>query len=311
MPNLIDVNGLIPVVTFRDWIECCTTPIGDELDANRLFILSNFTESGDAHNVDKNMIYQDLSLVSEDVVWQARIATAQCLAILANMLPLEVCITFSRGPSLKILQAQQEYFDLPLRHYLKSPSYFHRFMGATILQEWADEFQHTSGRPLSSHLKLAEDLGNIVLEFIATDPPTCYHETFSLLHQCCNVANVHADIFMNDPKLNAPAAGIPRAVSLLDPGFFTIDSAKASIEWFDGLHNLFQKPKKKKDTARVEDAKKAVRELMYTFEERKSLQDLRVYAALAAAAVSLKNMPSKLTPLIKGVTNSLKVSESY
>jgi TATA-binding protein-associated factor len=96
MPNITDVNSLIPVVVFRDWIECCTTPIGNELDTKRLFVLNAFNDSGEAHNVDKNMIYQDLSLLSEHVVWQARIATAQCLAILANILPLEVCTTFTR-----------------------------------------------------------------------------------------------------------------------------------------------------------------------------------------------------------------------
>jgi TATA-binding protein-associated factor len=184
-------------------------------------------------------------------------------------------------------------------------------MGAIILQEWALEFQLASGLLLSSHLKLAEELGNTVLDLITAEPPICYHETYPLLNQLCNVANVHADTFMNDPKLNPPAAGIPRAVSMGNPGFFTIASAKASLEWFDGLHNLFQKPKKKRDVARIDDAKKAIRELIYTFEERKSLQDLRVYAALAGAAISLKNMPPKLTPLIKGITNSLKVSRSY
>lgn len=90
MPNITNVQDLIPVVTFRDWIEVCTTPIGDSIDISRLFLINAFSDTVDAHNVDKNMVTQDLSLVSEDTVWQARIACAQCLAILANLLPMEV-----------------------------------------------------------------------------------------------------------------------------------------------------------------------------------------------------------------------------
>jgi len=310
MPNITDVHDLIPVSIFRDWIECCTTPIGEELDSTRLFILNAFSDSGEAHNVDKNMIHQDLSLLSEDVVWKARIASAQCLSILANLLPLEVKSHFLLIYPLNGCQAQEEYFDLPLRHYFGSPSYFHKFMGATIVEEWALEYHRTSRQSLSSHIHLAEDLGNIVLNFIAAEPPICYHESFPLLNQMCSTANAYADILIADGKLNTPGPGIPRTVSLAgDAGSFTLSSAKTSLEWFDGLYDLLPKPRKKKDVAKLDDAKRAIRGLIHTFEERKGLQDLRVYASLAAATISLKNMPPKLTPLIKGITNSLKVSD--
>lgn len=181
-------------------------------------------------------------------------------------------------------------------------------MGATILQEWALEYEWSSGHPLPSYLKLAEELGNKILETIIVESPSCYHETFPLLLQLCKTSNLYIDTFLQDSKLNTTDPGIPRNPSTTgDASSFTIASARLAIEWLDGLHNLFTKPKKKKDGTRIDDAKKSIRELIFTFEERKNTQDMRVSAALASTAISLKNMPPKLTPLIKGITNSLKV----
>jgi TATA-binding protein-associated factor len=89
-PNVPSIHTLIPVMVFRDWIETCTTPIGEPIDITRLFALEHQESSADLYNVDKNMISQDLSLVSLETVWRARIASAQSLAILANMLAIEV-----------------------------------------------------------------------------------------------------------------------------------------------------------------------------------------------------------------------------
>jgi TATA-binding protein-associated factor len=87
-PNTI--NQLIPVTVFRDWIQSCTTPIGDPIDVAQLITFNADDDLAEAHNIDKNMISQDLSLLSMDVIWKARIACARCLAILASILPVEV-----------------------------------------------------------------------------------------------------------------------------------------------------------------------------------------------------------------------------
>lgn len=84
------IHKLIPITVFRDWIETCNTPIGDPIDPARLFILNYQDEMADAHNVDKIMMNQDLSLIDENIIWLARIACAQALAVLANLLPREV-----------------------------------------------------------------------------------------------------------------------------------------------------------------------------------------------------------------------------
>lgn len=96
MPNLQYVQQLVPVVLFRDWIETCTTPIGEPIDSARLFNLNQPDSSAELHNVDKNMLSQDLALVPIETIWKARIAAAHSLAVLANSLPLEVSKTYHR-----------------------------------------------------------------------------------------------------------------------------------------------------------------------------------------------------------------------
>lgn len=182
-------------------------------------------------------------------------------------------------------------------------------MGATILQEWSQEFESASGQLLTSHSPLVEELSKVVVSFLSSDPPVCYHETIHLLHQLCNVSNGIVDSFLQDSKLSATNPGLPRTVSTAcEPGTFTLAQARIAVEWLENLHSLFAKPKRKKDTVRIEDSKRSIREYIHIFEETKAAQDIQVFAAFAAAAISLKVMPPKLTPLIKSVMNSLKVS---
>lgn len=295
IPNVSNMDDLIPVLIFRDWIETCTTPLGDPIDTSRLFILPHFDDMTEVHNVDKNMISQDLSLIDLGTVWKARIASAQCLAILANALPQ---------------QLHNEYFDLPLKHYLNSPSYFHKFMGATILQEWSSEYETATGNPFAASSPLADELSKVIVSVLVADPPACYHETLYVLDQLCRMCNSLVISFLQDSKFSATNPGLPQMASLgSEAGSFTLVHARSTVDWLDNLHNLFQKPKKKKDVTRIDDSKRSIRELIHVFEEMKSAEDSQVAAAFASAAIALKAIPPKLTPLIKGVMNSIKTEE--
>jgi TATA-binding protein-associated factor len=69
-----------------EWFETMMTPMGSPLDASGFFDpLSSENGPQDAaerHNVDKNMLAQDPTLVSPDTVWKARIAAATAMAYL-------------------------------------------------------------------------------------------------------------------------------------------------------------------------------------------------------------------------------------
>lgn len=207
-----------------------------------------------------------------------------------------------------MVQAQQEYFEVPLKHYLNSPSYFHKFMGSTILQEWAMGYEKSSGNRLISHSNLCEDLSKVLLTSLSSEPPNCYHESFPLLDHMCKMANLQVNSFLPDPRFNTTSIQLPQNASIAGgPDVFAVSHVRQAIDWLDSLHNLLPKPKKKRDVNRIDESKRILRELLHSFEKAKAVEDARVAAAFAAAAIALKTMPPKLTPLIKGVMNGLRV----
>lgn len=182
-------------------------------------------------------------------------------------------------------------------------------MGATILREWAVGYESSTGDRLVSHSNLAEDLSKILLAAISADPPNCYHESFPLLDHMCKITFLQLNSFLVDPRFSGTTIQLPQQASIGGgPEFFGISHVRQAVDWLDNLHNLLPKPKKKRDGNRIDESKRILRELLHSFEKTKTIEDARVAAAFAAAAIALKTMPSKLTPLIKGVMNGLRVS---
>lgn len=94
-----DVPGwmkkLVKQQTVLDWYSTMMTPLGAPIDCST-FYFPAFTEDDsdtgplERHNVDKNMLAQDLSLVSAEVIMQARIAAATSMAYLMIYWPPKV-----------------------------------------------------------------------------------------------------------------------------------------------------------------------------------------------------------------------------
>jgi TATA-binding protein-associated factor len=80
------MESVIASPQLLEWFETMMTPMGSPLDASGFFDPLS-SENGpqvaaERHNVDKNMLAQDLTLVSPDTVWKARIAAATAMAYL-------------------------------------------------------------------------------------------------------------------------------------------------------------------------------------------------------------------------------------
>jgi TATA-binding protein-associated factor len=83
--RLLDTLG--PLI--REWFEVVMTPLGTPIDGRLLFHHSRVgAEHG--YNVDKNMLAQDLSLVSTETILRARVIASQALAIVLSLWPVEV-----------------------------------------------------------------------------------------------------------------------------------------------------------------------------------------------------------------------------
>ena len=92
-PGLI--KKIVKQQTVLEWYAIIMTPLGVPIDAST-FHHPTFAEDGtdaapERHNVDKNMLVQDLSLVSSELIMQARIAAATGLAYLIIYWPSKVC----------------------------------------------------------------------------------------------------------------------------------------------------------------------------------------------------------------------------
>jgi len=96
------------------------TPLGTPIDLNQIF---HYKSIG-AEHVDKNMLNQDLSLVTSETILRARVAASKALAIILSLWPVS---------------EQQEGFRILLEFYIFSASMLQPFFTATIVHEWAAE----------------------------------------------------------------------------------------------------------------------------------------------------------------------------
>lgn len=92
VPGLI--KRIVKQQTVLEWYAVMMTPLGVPIETST-FYHPTFAEDGtdvvpERHNVDKNMIVQDLSLVSPELILQARIAAATALAYLIICWPPKV-----------------------------------------------------------------------------------------------------------------------------------------------------------------------------------------------------------------------------
>ena len=92
-PGLI--KRLVKQQTALEWYAIMMTPLGVPIDTSA-FHHPSFAEDGtdvapERHNVDKNMLTQDLSLVSSELILQTRVAAATALAYLIIYWPSKVC----------------------------------------------------------------------------------------------------------------------------------------------------------------------------------------------------------------------------
>lgn len=91
------MENVITQKLILDWYAIMMTPLGGPIDVSTFYNPSPALDGAVAperHNVDKNMLTQDLSLITVEVTLQARIASAEALANLMIFWPVEVNLFF-------------------------------------------------------------------------------------------------------------------------------------------------------------------------------------------------------------------------
>lgn len=82
----------------RDWFTLIMAPLGTPMDASLFYHPRSGADQG--HNVDKNMVLQDLSLVSSETILRARVVACRALAVALAVWSIEVSdamVVYLRG----------------------------------------------------------------------------------------------------------------------------------------------------------------------------------------------------------------------
>jgi TATA-binding protein-associated factor len=185
-----------------------------------------------------------------------------------------------------------------------------KFLTAVIIEEWARGHDQTHSTVLLDISPLARDLGIQLLSWLQSEPPIAYHEMVFLLSRlhvdCYNL--LHA--FTAECRIAAaciPSLGTEIDPSGNNPECFTIHTAKQAVgTMFDELKNSLGRTKKK-EVASLVERRRIIAASIDRFFDTKSEYDVRISASFAAAYIALKATPEKVSPIVKGIMNGVKV----
>lgn len=205
-------------------------------------------------------------------------------------------------------------FQSILLHYVDSSSMLQKVLAAIIVEEWAKHYEadlSTSKRlPLMEASTLAREMSNRTLAWLQTEPPTAYHEMAFALARIHGECSHLLQSFTFDCKV--PWAEIPTLGTEIDltgskQGGFSLASAEAAVE--EDYFKLKERvgKAKKRELVVISEKRKTVLSSIERYKEIKTQHDIRVCAAFAAAYVALKSTPDKVSPIVKGVMNGIKV----
>ena len=282
------MEALISPQLILDWFSLAMTPLGVPIDPATLYYPSMDMQNGtERHNVDKNMLAQDLSLVPKEIILRAHVAAAKAFAWLIAAWPVA---------------GQDEVFRPMLEHYIKSPSMLQKFLSGIIVEEWALKIEEQPTKcegsdgeqkcaKLVKESNLALDLSSEILGFLQSEPPTAYHEMALSLARILGECTALLQAFLHDCKV--PAKLIPQLGTAIDvngtqEGAFTIEMAQRVFgPVFMQLKESLGRTKKELIT--LHDKRLGPEVSIQHYKDVKNQHDIRVSAAFASAFVALNS----------------------
>ncbi|KAK4703463.1 TATA-binding protein-associated factor, partial [Phenoliferia sp. Uapishka_3] len=272
------------------WFRIVCTPIGVPIDTS-LFWSAKQSLSGQGafvHNVDKAILGQDLALVSVEAVMRGRVAGAVALGNLVAAWP--------HG-------SHDMMFGATLTDGLAAGSALRRFLTATIIEEWSAAFYAAPfSRPLAESSTLASRLSGVLAKCLQAEPAATYAEMALVLQRIQMDCQTLYTMFGKQGKV--PPAKMP-----IVPANFGIQQARQVAGSFDALVALMPTAAKKNFLPALQEQHRKVITAAGYYEATKAKHDRQVYAALGGAVIALRVIPTKLTPVIRSITSSIKSEE--
>lgn len=191
-----------------------------------------------------------------------------------------------------------------------------RFLSAIVAEEWARKYtekpkSETPRTPLLE-ISMAQEITNKTLTWLQGNPPPVYYEmafALSRIHSDCSAL---LQMFSTDCKL--PMSSIPSLGGEVDVSgtstsrdSFTISKAHEAIgSMYTQLKDRLGRTRKKELLA-MGEKRQAIVASIERYNEVKIQHDTRVSAAFASAFVAFKSAPDKVSPVVKGIMNGIKV----
>lgn len=188
-----------------------------------------------------------------------------------------------------------------------------KFLTAVVAEEWARQYEASASETFVSLVDttpLAREITTKTLDWLQGKTPPSYHEMALALNR------IHAEtvsllqMFATDCKL--PMSSIPFLGNEIDvtgarEKAFTIDRANWALDReYTRLKDSLGRTKKK-ELSVIAEKRSAILASIARYNETKAQHDIRVSAAFAAAFVAFKSTPDKVSPVVKGIMNGIKV----
>jgi len=286
-------NGLPQLVAHAQphlaaWVALLHSPIGTPISMSLLWspAASLSGQGGVTYNVDKPMLNQDLALVSVEVITRGKVSGATALGQLLAAWPTE---------------AHDAAFAPFVERALASQSALQRFLAAVLVEEWAFAARTFKAETsLAQSSSLAARLVAQIHALLAAEAPASYAEMDPILARLRADSTAFYAAFGTQGKV--PADKLPSV-----PDVFGVAQAQLVADSFSALVSLMQAKSKKAVLPSLEERQRKVLGGIAYFEGVKARHDRQVFAALGGAVIALQAIPAKITPLIRSVTNSIKV----
>ncbi|KDN53370.1 hypothetical protein K437DRAFT_253065 [Tilletiaria anomala UBC 951] len=273
------------------------TPLGHRFDPS-LFYRPTGAAANGAHDVDKSMLAQDLTLVGMDSIIRGRLSAAMALGEVLALWPAERV-----GAD----------FESQLDAYLSSSSALQRCLAAAVLQEWAEACWRRSESVIATSPS-AQKLSAKMIGILESPAPITYAEMTTLLLRTQTECQALCNMFVRDGKLARDA--VPVLSSTVDPtghdaSAFSLASAKTIAgETYQALLPKISKRTQKTALPLLQQKHRVVVASIGFYETAKSKQDTQMFASVASAVIALGSLPDKLNPIIRSIMNSVKFEES-
>ncbi|KIM49246.1 hypothetical protein M413DRAFT_438417 [Hebeloma cylindrosporum] len=288
------IENVVTQQIILDWYAIVMTPLGVAIDVSA-FYNPSFAVAGvvpiERHNVDKNMLAQDPSLITTEITLKARIAAATALANLMIFWPTQ------QNPI-------DQCFKPILLHYIDSTSMLQKLLTAIIAEEWAhlhdshSDFE-SSKIPLLRGSTLAQEITDKTLSWLQGKPPAAYHEmafALSRLHADCTSLLQQFSTDCKLPMSSIPSLGAEIDLSGTIKGHFSIEVAQQAMgAMYAKLKDSLGRTRKK-ELALIAEKRNSILASIQRYIDIKFQHDIRVSASFAAAFVAFKNTPDKVSP---------------